>query len=72
MLLQIQHGGSEDVNRNPILLSVGAIFIMWLTFGFSVWYAFYATLLAGIAGGLALFTGMLREPIRQCTCCIMH
>ena len=60
MLSQIQHGGSEDVNRNPILLSVGAIFIMWLTFGFSVWYAFYATLLAGIAGGLALFTGMLR------------
>ena len=56
--LQIQHGGTDDLNRNPILLSFGAIFIMWLTFGFSVWYAFYATLLAGIAGGLALFTGM--------------
>lgn len=58
MLLQIQHGGSEDINRNPILRALGAIFITWLTFGYSVWVAFYASLLAAIAGGLALFTGM--------------
>lgn len=38
-------------------MSVGAIFLVWLTFGFSVWYAFYATLVAGIAGGLTLLTG---------------
>ena len=69
MLLQFQHGGgSEEVNRNPILLSVGAIFIMWLTFGFSVWYAFYATLVAGIAGGLALFTGTPCRMSSKQTC----
>jgi hypothetical protein len=38
-------------------MSIGAIFLVWLTFGFSVWYAFYATLVAGIAGGLSLLTG---------------
>jgi len=44
-------------------MSIGAIFLVWLTFGFSVWYAFYATLVAGIAGGLSLLTGMASSPL---------
>ena len=56
-VLQLQGSHAEDLNRNPVLMSIGAIFLVWLTFGFSVWYAFYATLVAGIAGGLSLLTG---------------
>ena len=47
----------ENLNSNPLLMALGTIFLVWLVFGFSVWYAFYATLLAGIAGGLTLLTG---------------
>ena len=56
-VVQLQGSHAEDLNRNPVLMSIGAIFLVWLTFGFSVWYAFYATLVAGIAGGLSLLTG---------------
>ena len=48
-------------------MSIGAIFLVWLTFGFSVWYAFYATLVAGIAGGLSLLTGNASSS--HCCCC---
>ena len=61
-MLQLQGSHAEDLNRNPLLMSVGAIFLVWLTFGFSVWYAFYATLVAGIAGGLTLLTGTPLSP----------
>ena len=47
----------ENLNRNPVLLTLGTVFLVWLVFGFSVWYAFYATLVAGIAGVLTLLTG---------------
>lgn len=62
-VLQLQGSHAEDLNRNPVLMSIGAIFLVWLTFGFSVWYAFYATLVAGIAGGLSLLTGMASSPL---------
>ena len=59
-------------------MSVGAIFLVWLTFGFSVWYAFYATLVAGIAGGLTLLTGTPLSPnfsdhlLQHCDLSIQH
>ena len=64
-LLQLREH-PENLNSNPLLMALGTIFLVWLVFGFSVWYAFYATLLAGIAGGLTLLTG---KQLSYVCCC---
>lgn len=57
LLLQLQSANAEDVNRNPVVRSLGGIFLVWLTFGFSVWYAFYFSVLAAVAGTLSILRG---------------
>ena len=60
VVLQISSANAEDINRNPVLRSLGGIFLVWLTFGFSIWYAFYFSVLAAVAGTLSILRGELR------------
>ena len=61
----------ENLNRIPVLLALGTVFLVWLVFGFSVVYAFYATLVAGIAGGLTLLTGNLNCYTHSLVLCLI-
>lgn len=61
-VLQLQSANAEDVNRNPVVRSLGGIFLVWLTFGFSVWYAFYFSVLAAVAGTLSILRGKKKTP----------
>lgn len=75
--LQISSANAEDINRNPILRSLGGIFLVWLTFGFSISYAFYFSVLAAVAGTLSILkgeSGFCLLPVRtnlQLFCCWM-